>query len=101
MLQSNEVVQGTFPFTRRFSAGHNGCDIAVINGTPVKSRFAGVIKVTGTNPPGQDFGNYIRVFHPSLNISSWYAHLQSFKCSVGQQVAAGQVLALSNNTGDI
>lgn len=99
MLQSNEVLAGNFAASRRFSSSHNGIDLKSPNGTPVKSRFAGVVRVTGTNPPGKDFGNYIRIYHPQLGISSWYAHLQSFACSVGQQVGQGQVIGYSNNTG--
>lgn len=99
MLNSNEVLNGNFAASRRFSATHQGIDLKSPNGTLVKSRYAGVVRVTGTNPPGQDFGNYIRVFHPQLNQSTWYAHLQSFSCHVGQQVSQGQVIGRSNNTG--
>lgn len=99
MLSSNEILQGNFARTQGFSASHNGTDWGCPNGTPVKSRRSGIVKVTGTNPVGKDFGNYIRVYSPSVNLSSWYAHLQSFNCSVGQNVTAGQVIAFSNNTG--
>lgn len=99
MLNSNEILYGTFPSSRRFSSTHNGIDLACPNNTGVKSRFAGVVKVTGTNPPGQDFGNYIRIYHPSLGISSWYAHLLSFGVKVGQNVSQGQLIGQSNNTG--
>lgn len=99
MLNSNEVLNGNFPASRRFSATHYGIDLACPNNTGVKARFSGVVKVTGTNPPGQDFGNYIRLYHPQLNISSWYAHLLSFNVKVGQNVTQGQLIGHSNNTG--
>lgn len=99
MLNSNEVLNGNFAASRRYSATHNGVDLKAPTGTIVKSRYAGVVRVTGTNPPGQDFGTYVRVFHPQLNQSTWYAHLQSHQCKVGQQVNAGQTIAISNNTG--
>ena len=99
MLDSNEVLGGNFAASRRYSGSHFGIDLKSPNGTEVKSRYAGVVRVTGTNPTGKDFGNYIRVFHPSLNQSTWYAHLLSSNVSVGQQVDAGQVIGKSNNTG--
>lgn len=102
MVQSTELFNSNFSTSRRFipgASGHNGIDWRSPTGTPVKARFSGIVKITGTNPPKTNFGDYIKIFHPQLNISSWYAHLLSFKVVPGQVVSAGQIIALSDNTG--
>jgi uncharacterized coiled-coil protein SlyX len=100
MLNSQEIAQGgPFPFSRRFSADHNGEDLATPTGTPIIARFSGVLTTNGTNPVDQDFGNYVRVNYDNYNLTGWYAHLDRFNLPVGAKVNKGDVIAFSGHSG--
>lgn len=76
--------------------GHDGIDFPIGNGSPVHAVDAGTVVELGNDPGG--FGLFVR---QQTGQGTWlYAHLQSFQVSQGQVVAAGDVLALSNNTGN-
>ncbi|MDO9353311.1 MAG: peptidoglycan DD-metalloendopeptidase family protein [Solirubrobacteraceae bacterium] len=78
------------------STNHEGIDFGVPIGTPIKVPVAGRVIFAGTM---SGYGNYVCVLHqPAL--SSCYAHLSRINVSVGRAVAAGQVIALSGNTGN-
>jgi murein DD-endopeptidase MepM/ murein hydrolase activator NlpD len=81
-----------FSGTRVF---HNGVDIGVDSGTPVRAAMDGTISETGYN---SGFGNYILIYHHA-GWMSLYGHLQSISVASGQRVAAGQRIAYSGNTG--
>ena len=74
---------------------HNGTDIAVAVGTPVKSPWRGTVSETYTNSAG---GKQIIINHPN-GYRTGYAHLSEYRVSSGQKVRRGQVIALSGNTG--
>lgn len=74
---------------------HNGTDIAVAVGTPVKSPWRGTVSETYTNSAG---GKQIIINH-SNGYRTGYAHLSEYRVSSGQKVRRGQVIALSGNTG--
>ena len=74
---------------------HNGTDIAVAVGTPVKSPWRGTVSETYTNSAG---GKQVIINHPN-GYRTGYAHLSAFLVSAGQKVRRGQVIALSGNTG--
>jgi hypothetical protein len=77
--------------------GHNGIDIGVPVGTPVKAVADGVVAFTDTDP---SYGIYLRIWHKALHCYSFYAHLSAVKVKVGDVVKQGQVVALSGNTGN-
>jgi murein DD-endopeptidase MepM/ murein hydrolase activator NlpD len=93
------------PITHPFGAppasfgqvGHGGIDIAVPTGTFVLAVADGEVMYTGWD---DDYGNYLRCWHPQLHMHSFYAHLAEVKVSVGLRVQRGQVLALSGNSGN-
>jgi murein DD-endopeptidase MepM/ murein hydrolase activator NlpD len=74
---------------------HNGIDIGVDSGTPVRAGMDGRVAETGYN---SSFGNYIVLSHHA-GWMSLYGHLQSVSVKAGQGVAAGQRIAYSGNTG--
>lgn len=74
---------------------HNGTDIAVAVGTPVKSPWRGTVSETYTNSAG---GKQVIINHPN-GYRTGYAHLSEYRVSSGQKVRRGQVIALSGNTG--
>lgn len=77
------------------SRNHEGIDIGVPNGTPVKATGPGRIIFAGT---AGGYGNFVKVAHADGTVTE-YGHLQGFVGRVGQEVAAGQVIARSNNSG--
>ena len=86
----------TSGFGPRWGRMHEGIDIAVPVGTPVRAAAAGTV-IHADWLGG--YGNLVVVDHGG-GLSTAYAHNSSFASSVGQAVAAGQVVAYSGNTGN-
>ena len=74
---------------------HTGIDIAAPRGTPVKAADGGQV-IQASYDSG--YGNCILVYHGG-GMATWYAHLQGFNCSVGQNVSKGQVIGFVGSTG--
>ena len=74
---------------------HNGIDIGVDTGTPVRAAMDGVVSETGYN---SSFGNYIVLSHHA-GWQSLYGHLQSVSVKAGQRLVPGQRIGYSGNTG--
>ena len=85
----------TSGFGWRWGRMHEGVDIAVSNGTPVVAAAAGTVIVAGWMG---GYGNLVVVDHGG-GISTAYGHNTSVTVGVGQQVAQGQLIAYSGNTG--
>jgi hypothetical protein len=96
------------PITQRFGAnplsykafglaGHNGLDLGVLEGTPVKAAAAGTVNRACMD--GSGYGNHVRIDHGKDSVTL-YGHLSTMKVKVGQEVKAGQVIGLSGNTGN-
>ena len=79
----------------RWGRMHEGIDIAVSNGTPVVASAAGTVIVAGWMG---GYGNLVVVDHGG-GVSTAYGHNTSVAVGVGQQVAQGQLIAYSGNTG--
>lgn len=81
--------------------GHNGVDFRASPGTKIKSALSGTIAGTGntdTTCPGASYGKWVLVNH-SNGLSTLYAHLSLIKVSKGAEVATGDILGYSGNTG--
>ena len=81
-----------------FSSGsdfHRGVDIGVNYNTPIVAPAAGKV-VERTYVYG--YGYYLTIDH-GMGFKTRYAHLNSFKVSLGEVVEKGQLIALSGNTG--
>jgi len=74
---------------------HNGVDIAVPAGTPVKPVLPGVVSYSGFRP---GYGNEIIVVHDDGMITL-YAHNSTNLVKEGERVTAGSTIALSGSTG--
>ena len=74
---------------------HEGIDIAVGQGTPVHAAAAGTVIYAGWM---EGYGNLVVIDHGN-GLSTAYGHNSSLASSVGQSVAAGQVIAYSGSTG--
>jgi len=85
----------TSGFGWRWGRMHEGIDLAVSNGTPVVAAAAGTVIVAGWMG---GYGNLVVVDHGG-GIATAYGHNTSVTGGVGQQVAQGQLIAYSGNTG--
>jgi murein DD-endopeptidase MepM/ murein hydrolase activator NlpD len=85
----------TSPFGFRWGRMHEGIDISVPEGTPIRAAKPGnVILAAYTG----GYGNYTCVDHGG-GLSSCYAHQSSYAVSPGDSVAQGAVIGYSGNTG--
>ncbi len=81
--------------------GHNGIDLRASIGTPVKASLAGTVIGSGNTDAIRgcySLGKWILIKHAN-GISTLYAHLSVQNVSAGNQVATGQVIGYSGNTG--
>lgn len=74
---------------------HNGIDIAIPTGTPVKPIAAGVVVYSGSR---SGYGNTVLVEHDN-GVVTLYAHNSNLMVTQGQAVTPASVLALSGSTG--
>lgn len=79
---------------------HNGIDLGAPGGHPIIAVADGNV-ITSSEGYNGGYGNYIVIYHPSLNIRSLYAHgmSNSRKVSVGDKVTAGQQIMSVDTTG--
>lgn len=80
---------------RKNRSFHRGIDISSPIGTPVYAAKAGVVINTVF---ASGYGMLVIISHGQSTYTR-YAHLSKFKVKPGQRVKAGQVIALSGNTG--
>lgn len=79
--------------------GHEGIDVMAPSGSKIFAVAPGTVGYVHTNPNNHNYGVHVRVDH----VDGWqtiYAHLQQASVSPGQQVKAGDVLGLADNTGN-
>jgi murein DD-endopeptidase MepM/ murein hydrolase activator NlpD len=83
------------PFGMRWGRLHAGIDIAVPTGTPIHAAAAGTVVIAGWV---SGYGNYTCIDHGG-GLATCYAHQETMDVSVGQHVAQGQVIGLTDCTG--
>ena len=86
------VVSG---FGMRWGSMHEGVDIAVPTGTPIRAAASGSVAIAA---PTGGYGNYTCIDHGG-GLSTCYGHQESFAVSGGQRVSQGQVIGYSDCTG--
>jgi murein DD-endopeptidase MepM/ murein hydrolase activator NlpD len=74
---------------------HPGIDIAVPAGTPVRAAGGGVVEAAGTDPA---YGLFVLLRHSS-GYETMYGHASRILARERDSVQAGQVIALSGNSG--
>lgn len=74
---------------------HPGIDIAVPAGTPVRAAGGGTVAAAGYDA---DYGMFVLLRHPS-GYETMYGHASRLLVAEGDDVQAGQVIALSGNSG--
>jgi len=76
---------------------HNGVDLAVNYGTPIKAFADGVVDYIGEGP---SYGLYTQIRHDN-GVTSFYAHCSKLLVRKGQTVSMGDVIAQSGDTGNV
>jgi len=74
---------------------HPGIDIAVPRGTPIRAAGGGGVAEAGFDP---EYGLFVLVDHPN-GFRTMYGHASRLLVAAGDQIDAGQVIALSGTTG--
>jgi murein DD-endopeptidase MepM/ murein hydrolase activator NlpD len=74
---------------------HPGIDIAVPVGSMVRASGGGVVLQTGSH---EEYGYFVLLEHPE-GYQSMYGHLSRILAVQGMRARAGEVIALSGNTG--
>jgi murein DD-endopeptidase MepM/ murein hydrolase activator NlpD len=86
----------TSPFGMRWGRLHPGIDIGVPIGTPIHAAKAGTVIYASWM---SGYGNFVIIDHGG-GFSTAYAHQSRLAVTVGQQVAQGQVIGYSGDTGE-
>ena len=82
--------------SRRSYGKHGALDIATTVNTPVGAARGGTVAFAGW---AGGYGNLVKVDHDA-GYQTYYAHLNSFRASVGQTLTSGQTLGLEGSTGN-
>jgi len=88
----------TSGFGYRWGRMHEGIDISVPEGTPIRAAADGTVILMQSEYESGGYGNYTCIDHGG-GLSTCYAHQSSFATSVGASVNQGDVIGLSGNTG--
>lgn len=94
-LVESGFVTRSFGDTVPGEGAHPGLDIAVPVGSYVRATGPGVVTESGED---EEYGRYVRMEHAE-DFRSLYAHNSWTFVSPGDSVEAGEVIALSGNTG--
>jgi murein DD-endopeptidase MepM/ murein hydrolase activator NlpD len=76
---------------------HLGVDYALPSGSCILAPMFGRVIRADWDDTG--FGQHVRIDH-GLGVVSLLAHLSEYKCAVGDQVNAGELIGLSGSTGN-
>lgn len=82
-------------FCPRWGAFHSGIDLAAPMLTPIYAAAGGVVKESGAAP---GYGNAVVITHDATT-DTLYGHMEKILVREGQQVRAGQLIALVGNRG--
>jgi len=86
-----------FGFRPKFNRVHKGVDISLSVGDTVRAALPGIVGQVNYEPGG--YGNYVVLAH-SNGVETRYAHLSESLVYPGQQIEAGEPIALGGNTGN-
>lgn len=82
-------------FGMRWGQMHQGLDLAIPTGTPVRASAAGTVSQAGN---AGTYGLLVIIKHAN-GIETRYAHNSKLNVKVGQYVKQGDIIAYSGNTG--
>jgi murein DD-endopeptidase MepM/ murein hydrolase activator NlpD len=85
----------TSGFGYRWETAHNGVDLAAPEGTPIYAVHAGTVVLSRWYA---GYGYAVILDHGD-GVQTWYGHSSALLVEEGQQVSAGEHIALVGNTG--
>ncbi len=85
-----------YGYRRRFRRMHKGVDLGLNVGDTIRAAFDGRVRLTNFERRG--YGNYVILRHTN-DLETVYGHLSGFLVEEGQDVRAGDPIALGGNTG--
>lgn len=94
-LNSNDYYVSSL-YGYRWGKVHGGIDLAVAEGTEIRSYKKGTVITSEYN---SSYGNYIVIEHKN-GLRTLYAHCNTLIAGAGSTVEKGQIIALSGNTGN-
>jgi murein DD-endopeptidase MepM/ murein hydrolase activator NlpD len=97
-ITSGYRIAARFGDTGIWSRYHTGYDFSSGVGTPIHAPTAGVVTNAGLGPASGWAGNYVAIRYPD-GTSTLMAHMSTVSVSVGQTVAACQVVGAVGLTG--
>lgn len=79
---------------------HQGIDIPMPNGTPIRAANTGIVARTGNNSTMgfRGYGNFVLMDHGG-GVQSFYAHCSSVAVREGQRIMQGQIIGYVGSTG--
>lgn len=81
---------------------HGGIDFAAAGGTPIYAAASGYVSVAGWSTGG--YGNYVIIYHGSMNdgadYSTLYGHMRSIVAKQGTYVSQGELIGYVGTTGN-
>lgn len=86
----------TSRFGSRWGSSHNGVDISLKTGEPVRASWNGIVRYSKLN--GGGYGNIVVIRHNN-GLETYYAHLSRLLVKPNQKVMAGDTIGLGGNTG--
>lgn len=86
----------TSPFGMRWGRMHEGIDISLSEGTPLRAAASGTVIMAAYTG---GYGNYTCIDHGG-GLSTCYAHQSSYAVSSGSSVSQGDIIGYSGNTGN-
>jgi murein DD-endopeptidase MepM/ murein hydrolase activator NlpD len=81
--------------------GHNGIDLGVHIGSPIRAALSGTVLGTGNTDSISgcySFGKWVMVKHTN-GLNTMYAHLSQIRVAAGDPVSTGDLLGYSGDTG--
>jgi murein DD-endopeptidase MepM/ murein hydrolase activator NlpD len=85
----------TSPFGPRWGRNHQGLDLALRTGEPVKAAFEGMVRISHFS---SSYGNVVVIRHKN-GLETLYAHMEARFVRPGQWIQTGQIVGLGGNTG--
>ena len=83
------------PYGNRGGRRHSGVDLKTVNRDNILAAFDGEVVFSG---PFSGYGNLVRIRHDN-GLETYYSHNSKNLVKVGDQVKAGDVIALTGQTG--
>ena len=85
----NDPITGEWKF-------HTGVDLGYDYGAGIPALFNGIVAAAGQDG---GYGNCVVLYHSEIDAYTRYAHCDSLCVTVGQSVAAGEIIAYVGSTG--